>query len=137
IVVCTVIGFARGAMNAEAHTVRRIEVLLAEYEQNHNNPTNKVIHCFAVPVIAWAALAILWYLPTPSLFDLGPYLNWATIFCALVIVYYLTLSIPLALGMLIFSVVSGEIIQLVEANASFPLIYIAVPVFVSSWVFLF
>src|SRR5262249_14266945 len=78
IVVCTVIGFARGAMNAEAHTVRRIEVLLAEYEQNHNNPTNKVIHCFAVPVIAWAALAILWYLPTPSLFDLGPYLNWAT-----------------------------------------------------------
>src|SRR5262249_25523687 len=97
----------------------------------------KVIHCFAVPVIAWAALAILWYLPTPSLFDLGPYLNWATIFCALVIVYYLTLSIPLALGMLIFSVVSGEIIQLVEANASFPLIYIAVRVFVSSWVFLF
>ena len=124
-------------MNAEAHTVRRIEALLAEYEQNHNNPTNKVIHCFAVPVITWATLAILWYLPTPGLFDLGPYLNWATIFCAVGIIYYLTLSIPLALGMVIFSAVSGAVIQLVEANASLPLIYIAVPVFVSAWVFLF
>src|SRR5262249_26539195 len=123
---------ARRAMKREAHIARRIEVLLAEYEQNHNNPTNKMIHFFAVPVIAWAALAILWYLPTPRLFDLGPYLNWATIFCALAIIYYLTLSIPLALGMVIFSAISGEIIQLAEANASFPLIYIAVPVFISA-----
>src|SRR5215469_5345727 len=57
------------AMSTETRRIRRIEVLLAEYEQNHNNPTNKAIHCFAVPVITWAALAMLWYIPTPTLFD--------------------------------------------------------------------
>jgi uncharacterized membrane protein YGL010W len=124
-------------MSAETRSIRRIEVLLAEYEQNHNNPTNKAIHCFAVPVITWAALAMLWYLPTPSLFDREPYLNWATIFCALAVMYYLTLSIPLALGMAIFGVIADATIGYSEANASIPLIYIAVPVFVSAWVFLF
>jgi len=124
-------------MSAETRGIRRIEVLLAEYEQNHNNPTNKAIHCFAVPVITWAALAMLWYLPTPTLFDREPYLNWATIFCVLAVIYYLTLSIPLALGMAIFSVIAGATIGFSEANASIPLIYIAVPVFVSAWVFLF
>jgi uncharacterized membrane protein YGL010W len=124
-------------MDAEARSIRRMEVLLAEYEQNHNNPTNKAIHCFAVPIIAWAILAILWYLPTPTLFDRTPYLNWATILCALAVIYYLTLSIPLALGMAIFAVIAGAIIRFSEANASIPLIYIAVPVFISGWVFLF
>ena len=124
-------------MDAEAHGIRRIEVLLAQYEQNHNNPTNKAIHCIAVPLITWATLAILWYLPTPSLFDRAPYLNWATILCALALIYYLTLSIPLALGMATFSVMAGAIIQLSEANASIPMIYIDVTVFISAWVFLF
>jgi uncharacterized membrane protein YGL010W len=124
-------------MNAEARTIRRIEVLLAEYGQNHNNPTNKAIHYFAVPMITWATLAILWYLPTPTLFDYAPYLNWATILCVVAIMYYLMLSIPLALGMVAFSVIAVAIIRFLEANASIPLIYIAVPLFSFSWVFLF
>ena len=101
-------------MSAEARSIRRVEVLLAEYEQNHNNPTNKAIHYIAVPLITLAMLAILWYLPTPSLFDRAPYLNWATLLCALAVIYYLTLSIPLALGMAIFGVMAGLIIQLSE-----------------------
>ena len=131
------LGSSKASMKAKAHTIRRIEVLLAEYEQNHNNPTNKAIHCFAVPVTMLATFAILWYLPTPSLFDLGPYVNWATILCAVGIIYYLTLSIPLALGMAIFSAIAGAVIQFSEAHASIPLIYIAVPVFIFAWVFLF
>ena len=123
-------------MRAETRSIRRIEVLLAEYEQNHNNPTNKAIHYFAVPVITWAMLAMLWYLPTPALFEREPYLNWATIFCAFAIIYYLTLSVPLALGMVIFSVIASVTIGFSEANASVPLIYIAAPVFISAWVFL-
>jgi uncharacterized membrane protein YGL010W len=124
-------------MNAEARTIRRIEVLLAEYGQNHNNPTNKAIHCFAVPMITWATLAILWYLPTPTIFNDEPYLNWATISCIVAIMYYLMLSIPLALGMGAFSMIAVAIIRSLEANASIPLIYIAIPLFLFSWVFLF
>ncbi len=36
-----------------ARTRRRIDVLLAEYGESHQNPTNKAIHWIAVPVIAW------------------------------------------------------------------------------------
>lgn len=124
-------------MNAEARTIRRIEMLLAEYGQNHNNPTNKAIHYFAVPTITWATLAILWYLPIPTLFNDEPYLNWATILCVVAIMYYLMLSIPLALGMGAFGVMAVAIIRSLEANASIPLVYIAIPLFLFSWVFLF
>jgi uncharacterized membrane protein YGL010W len=104
-------------MTVQRHTTRRIDVLLAEYGESHQNPTNKAIHWFAVPVIAWAVLAILWVVPTPGFFRGVPYLNWATIVCALAVIYYLTLSIPLAIGMALFSLVAIVIVRLVEARA--------------------
>src|SRR5271167_1426644 len=124
-------------MSTQVHTARRIDSLLAEYGESHGNPTNKLIHWFAVPSIAWSVLAILWYLPTPASFEHVPYLNWATIMCALAVIYYLTLSVPLALGMIAFSVIALAIASYVEANASIPLVYIAVTVFVFAWVFQF
>ncbi|HXW25400.1 MAG TPA: Mpo1-like protein [Xanthobacteraceae bacterium] len=124
-------------MNVQVHAIRRVEALLAEYGRNHHNPTNKVIHGFAVPTITWATLAILWSVPTPALFDSTPYLNWATILCALALAYYLTLSIPLALGMATFSAIALAIVWFVEVNAPIPLIYIAAPVFIFAWMFLF
>ena len=47
-------------MSVQAHASRRIDALLAEYGESHQNPTNKLIHWFAVPVIAWTVLALLW-----------------------------------------------------------------------------
>jgi uncharacterized membrane protein YGL010W len=123
-------------MIVKTHSARRIEILFAKYHQNHGNPTNRMIHWFAVPVITWATLSILWCLPTPARFDHVPFLNWATILCVVAVIYYLALSIPLALGMITFSMIALAAIQLLETNASVPLIYIAVPVFIFAWVFL-
>jgi uncharacterized membrane protein YGL010W len=117
---------------------RRIDVLLAEYDESHQNPTNKSIHWIAVPVIAWSVIAILWVLPTPALFRATPYLNWATIACALAIIYYLTLSIPLAVGMVVFSAIAIAIIRLIETNiTTINLEWIAGTLFVAAWVFQF
>src|SRR5262249_42447386 len=88
---------ARHPMSVRMERTRRIDVLLAEYGESHRNPTNKAIHWIAVPVIAWSVIGILWALPMPG-FHTTPYLNWATIVCALAVLYYLTLSIPLAVG---------------------------------------
>ena len=85
-------------MSIRVERTRRIDVLLAEYGDSHRNPTNKAIHWIAVPVIAWSVIASLWVLPTPGFVRDMPYLNWATIACALAVIYYLTLSIPLAIG---------------------------------------
>jgi uncharacterized membrane protein YGL010W len=124
-------------MSTQVHTARRIDLLLAEYGESHSNPTNKLIHWFAVPAIAWSVLAILWYLPTPDSFERVPYLNWATILCALAVIYYLTLSIPLALGMVVFSVVALWVVWYVEMNVSIPLFYVAITVFIFAWLFQF
>jgi uncharacterized membrane protein YGL010W len=124
-------------MSVRVERIRRIDVLLAEYGESHQNPTNKTIHWIAVPVIAWSVIAILWALPTPALFRATPYLNWATIACALAVVYYLTLSVPLAIGMAAFSALTIAIIRLVEENVSIQLAWIAGALFVFAWVFQF
>jgi uncharacterized membrane protein YGL010W len=124
-------------MSTQAQATRRIDLLLAEYGESHQNPTNKAIHWFAVPVIAWSVIAILWVLPTPGLFGDALYLNWATIVCALAVIYYLTLSIPLAIGMAAFSLIAVAIIRLVEDTISIRLEWIAGALFVFAWVFQF
>src|SRR5580692_9030554 len=89
-------------MSVHAHAPRRIDVLLAEYGESHQNPTNKAIHWFAVPVI-----------------------------------YYLTLSVPLAIGMAAFSLIAIAIVRLVEDTLSIKLEWIAGVLFVFAWVFQF
>jgi uncharacterized membrane protein YGL010W len=124
-------------MSVHVHAPRRIDVLLAEYGESHQNPTNKAIHWFAVPVIAWSVIAILWALPTPRFFGAALYLNWATIVCALAVIYYLTLSVALAIGMAAFSLIAIAIIRLVEDTLSIKLEWIAGVLFVFAWVFQF
>jgi uncharacterized membrane protein YGL010W len=124
-------------MSISIARTRRIDVLLAEYGESHQNPTNKTIHWIAVPVIAWSVIAILWVLPTPGFFPANPYVNWATIVCGLAVVYYLTLSIPLAIGMAAFSVIAIAIIREVETHVAINLEWIAGALFVFAWVFQF
>jgi uncharacterized membrane protein YGL010W len=124
-------------MSTQVHTARRIDLLLAEYGESHQNPTNKAIHWVAVPVIAWSVIAILWALPTPRMFESVPYLNWATIVCALAVIYYLTLSIPLAIGMAVFSLIVVALIRLVEDTITIKLEWIASALFIFAWVFQF
>jgi uncharacterized membrane protein YGL010W len=124
-------------MSTQVQATRRIDLLLAEYGESHQNPTNKAIHWFAVPVIAWSVIAILWALPTPGFFADASYLNWATIVCALAVGYYLTLSIPLAIGMAAFSLIAIAIIRLLEDTVSIKLEWIAGTLFVFAWAFQF
>jgi uncharacterized membrane protein YGL010W len=124
-------------MSVSVARTRRIDLLLAEYGESHQNPTNKTIHWVAVPVIAWSVIAILWVLPTPGFFPANAYVNWATIVCALAVVYYVTLSIPLAIGMAAFSALTVVIIRWIENNVSINLEWIAGTLFVAAWVFQF
>ncbi len=116
--------------------MRRIEGLLAEYGESHRNSTNKLIHWICVPVIAWTVLALLWSLPFPAITSL-PYVNWATIVALLAIIYYLSLSVPLAVGMAVFSAIAFWLILAYEANSSLPLYQFALAVFAIAWVFQF
>jgi uncharacterized membrane protein YGL010W len=123
--------------DAQARAERRIDRLLAEYGESHRHPLNKAIHWVCVPVIAWTLLALLWALPVPAAFAGLPLLNWATVVAALAILYYLLLSVPLALGMVAFASVSVWLITAYQANFALPVWEFALGVFAAAWVLQF
>ena len=56
---------------SETHDTRReVDRWLGNYSEDHRNPTNVLIHWICVPLIVWAAVALLWVVPVPAI--LGP-----------------------------------------------------------------
>jgi uncharacterized membrane protein YGL010W len=110
---------------------RRIDALLAEYGESHQNETNKAVHWVCVPVIVWTVMALLYSIPTPWSV---PGLNWLTIVLAASLVYYVLLSPTLAVGVAVYAAVCYWIILLVSAGAPFPLWSVAIVVFVIAWI---
>lgn len=112
---------------------RKIDALLAEYGESHQNPTNKTVHWICVPVIFWTVTALIWALPVPdALAALG--VNWlAPVFLA-VIVYYLLVSWQLAIGITVVLGICAALNQAYETNFSLPLWQFAIGVFVLAWI---
>ena len=120
--------------HSDVASARLVDRLLAEYGESHQNPVNKRIHWFAVPIIVWCVLALLWSIPRPDIFGVSPWLNWATIVLALATIYYVFLSIPLAIGMLLFSGLSFVILLFLESASPMSLWQVALGVFVLAWI---
>ena len=111
--------------------MKRIEKLLDEYGESHQNPTNKAVHWICVPVIVWTVMAGLYALPMPGG---APWFNWLTIVIALALIYYLVLSPTLAIGVLAYLVLGYWIIQAIEAASPWPVWQVAAVVFVIAWI---
>jgi uncharacterized membrane protein YGL010W len=88
---------------------KTVEQWFREYGESHQHRINKAIHWICVPLIAACVIAWCWEIPTPAVMRRVPYLNWATLLLAASMLFYLRLSIPLALGMLLFwgTVITG------------------------------
>jgi uncharacterized membrane protein YGL010W len=76
-----------------ASGMRKIDELFGRYDESHRNPTNKAIHWICVPLITWSLLAALW--------AWTPLAAYALI--ALATAFYVALSLPIAIGMLVVS----------------------------------
>ncbi len=118
--------------------IRRVDRLLAEYGESHQNRWNKLIHWIAVPVIVWTMVALLWVIPFP--FRVGTDalpVNWATLALLLAQVYWFSLSWSLGLGLLMYSVFLLQLTFLLEQDATRPLWQSALAVFVAAWILQF
>lgn len=82
--------------------MRKIDQLLAEYGESHQNAFNKKVHWVCVPAIFFSIVGLVWEIPSGGLQSLfqtaSPWLNWASVALGAVIMYYALLSIPLALA---------------------------------------
>ncbi|MFD2037663.1 DUF962 domain-containing protein [Belliella marina] len=121
--------------------MRKIDMLLHEYGLSHQNETNKTIHWICVPAIFFSIVGLIFSIPSGLLETYLPFLqsfaNWATVVLAIVLVYYLSISPPLALGMFFFSALCLAIANLIVLISPIPLWIISVGIFIISWIFQF
>jgi uncharacterized membrane protein YGL010W len=117
--------------------MRKIEQLLAEYGESHQNQTNKAIHWICVPLIFLSVLGLLASIPSHSVANLlgeSPYANWAGIALVLVLVYYVSLSVPLAVGMMLFGALCLFVLNFLNGFQMAPLWLLSIAIFVVAWI---
>lgn len=110
--------------------MKKIDMLLNEYGESHQNPTNKRVHWICVPLIFWSIVALLFSIPVPSE---NWWMNVALFSLVLVLIYYIRLSVTLAIGMALFASFC-LVICFVMNQAGWPVAWIALGVFVAAWV---
>jgi uncharacterized membrane protein YGL010W len=119
--------------------MRKIDKLLAEYGESHQNATNKLIHWICVPMIFFSIVGLIWSIPSGALktFYSGEYsvfLNWATIALVLVLIYYVLLSIPLSIGMFLVSSGFISLAYALEQWQILPLWVLSLGIFIMAWI---
>jgi uncharacterized membrane protein YGL010W len=123
--------------------MRKIEKLIKEYGESHQNKTNKIVHWFCVPAIFFSIIALVWCIPLGPLYLFKindfKYINWATLSIILVLLYYILLSPRLTFGMFIFSVGCLYLTNIIEniilnENLKVSLWMIALSIFAFSWI---
>jgi len=119
---------------------RPVDAYFALYAESHLNPTNKLIHWICVPLIVFSILGLIWSIPFPYLAFLGKangYINWATFLILFSLWYYLRLSVPLAVAMLLtlFVFAAGIVtLEKFQANAGWlPMWQVCLIIFVLAW----
>lgn len=117
--------------------MKKIDALLLEYGESHQNETNKAIHWICVPLIFFSVVGLIASIPAAplqQLVDGNPYANWATVVLVLVVIYYVSLSISLAVGMMLFGVICLVLINMITRLNIAPLWLISLVIFVVAWI---
>jgi len=112
--------------------MKSLDQWLTEYSKDHQNPTNKKIHHFCVPLIMFSLLGMLWAIATPNFFKTIPYLNWATLFALSGLIFYISLSLKVAFFMLINVTLQFYLITLLEKTGF--LFYSCLIIFILAWI---
>jgi uncharacterized membrane protein YGL010W len=118
--------------------MRRIDQLLTEYGESHQNSTNKLIHWICVPLIFFSVIGLIASIPSgivqSFLGEGNPYANWATIGLIAVTAYYVSLSIPLSIGMIAFSLLCLFMAKTIAGWNIAPLWAVSLIIFALAWV---
>jgi uncharacterized membrane protein YGL010W len=110
-------------VSSDSAGMRRVDQLLAHYEESHRNRTNEIIHFIAIPLIMLSLAGMM--------FALHPFVAYA--FIAASMVYYMRLSWVFLLTMVLWSLLT---IALVFAMGSLVL-ELSVAIFVGAWILQF
>ncbi|MBX7225638.1 MAG: DUF962 domain-containing protein [Chitinophagales bacterium] len=114
--------------------MKDIQSLLDEYGISHQNATNKLIHWICIPIIVFSLLGMLWSIPLPINVP-SVWINLASIVVLLALIFYMRLSLPIALG---FVFIGGACLYgnyvLATSLPSGMLWKVSVALFVIAWI---
>jgi len=103
-----------------ASTARRVDQLLAHYEESHRNPRNERIHFVAIPLIMLSLLGLL--------FAIHPWAAYAFVLASMV--YYARLSTVFLIAMAALSVLGLGLVHAMGQHV----LTICVALFVGAWI---
>ena len=113
---------------------RTIHDWLAEYSHWHQDETNKLVHWVCVPLIMYSLLGLMWEIPLPAaVAGVSPWLNVATVFVALCLVFYFSLSTSIAVGMGLVSLAMLLVIATLDRQSPGIVWKVSLAVFVVAW----
>jgi len=113
--------------------MKSIDQWLSEYGESHQNPTNKMVHFVCVPVIFFTVVGLLYCIKLPFAFASGYPVTVAHVTLLFVAFYYSLLSIPLAIGMVLYSVVCLLLCHAID-TAPYQLLITSIALFVLAWI---
>jgi uncharacterized membrane protein YGL010W len=108
-----------------------------EYGDSHKNKINKLIHWIMVPSIYFTVIGLLWDVPRLDWMGSPEWVNWATMAMIPAMAFYFRMSIPILLGMALFTVLCFVIALWLTANVAMPLWQLSLIIFVVAWIFQF
>ena len=114
--------------------MKKIELLLNEYGESHQNATNKIIHWICVPLIFFSICGMLYSVKLPLQLSTFIHLNMGFVALVLAFMYYLYLSLSLSLGMLVFSILCLLKCYWIEKYMSISLWQVSLVIFVLAWI---
>jgi uncharacterized membrane protein YGL010W len=106
--------------DSAAPAVRKVDQLLAHYEESHRNPRNERIHFVAIPLIMLSLLGLL--------YALHPWVAYAFVLASMV--YYARLSTVFLVAMAAVSVLGLALVHAMGERA----LTISVALFVGAWI---
>lgn len=113
--------------------MKNINNWLDEYGESHKNETNKTIHWICVPAIFFSIVGLFYCIKLPLQLTPVLRLNVAMILVALVIVYYISLSKTIWIGMFLFGILCLAICYCIETYTVAPLWLVCIIIFIAAW----
>ena len=114
--------------------MRTLNQWLDEYGESHTNETNKLIHWICVPAIFLSITGLLYCIKLPWFITDALQLNVAMIVLLLTTIYYLSLSISIGIGMLVFGIFCLALCYTIETFLPFPLWVFSIIIFIVAWI---
>jgi uncharacterized membrane protein YGL010W len=114
--------------------MKTVHQWLNEYGESHRNETNKMIHWICVPAIFFSITGLLYCIKLTAYISENLQINVAMVTLLFTTVYYLSLSIKIGIGMLLFGIVCLWLCYFIEIFLPLELWLFSIIVFVIAWV---